>query len=100
VSRPSEAEICQINIHARQKARNKCCGFVAPLGQPDTIIATGDDTFAKMPIAPLAQSAKSQLRRLRDKLETEQPHSRCSDVERQARLAQSGRFPDVNYLVV
>ncbi len=63
-------------------------------------MATSDDTFTRMAIAPLAQSAKNQLRRLRHRLETEPPDSRCSELERQACLAQSGRFPVLNYLVV
>ena len=65
-----------------------------------SIMATSDDAFTTEAIAPLAQSAKSQLRRLRQKLETEPPDGRCNELEMQACLAQSGRHPVLNYLVV
>jgi hypothetical protein len=63
-------------------------------------MATSDDPFCTRALAPLAESAKSQLQRLRRKLETEPPDSRCNELERQASLAQSGRHPVLNYLVV
>jgi hypothetical protein len=65
-----------------------------------SVMATSDDPFTTRAVAPLAQSAKDQLRRLRRKLETEPPDRRCNELERQASLAHSGRYPAVNYLVV
>jgi type IV secretory pathway VirB4 component len=63
-------------------------------------MATSDDAFCNRALAPLAESAKSQVHRLRRKLQTEPPDSRCNELERQASLAQSGRYPVLNYLVV
>jgi hypothetical protein len=65
-----------------------------------SVMATSDDAFTTRAVAPLAQSAKNQLRRLRRKLETEPADSRCNELERQAALAQSGRHPALNYLLV
>ncbi|MCI0516721.1 MAG: hypothetical protein L0Y45_02705 [Woeseiaceae bacterium] len=65
-----------------------------------SVMATSDDPFTRCAVAPLAQSARNQLRRLLHKLRTEPPDSRCSELERQATLAQSGRYPVLNYLLV
>jgi hypothetical protein len=65
-----------------------------------SFIATTQDDLASRALAPLAASARNQLRRLRQKLETEPPHERCNELERQACLAKSGRFPVLNYLLV
>jgi hypothetical protein len=65
-----------------------------------SVMATSDDPLITRAVAPLAQSAKNQLHRLRHKLQTEPPDRRCSELERQATLAQSGRYPVLNYLLV
>ncbi|HSD71003.1 MAG TPA: hypothetical protein VLB07_15705 [Woeseiaceae bacterium] len=65
-----------------------------------SVMSTSDDPFTRRAVAPLAQSAKNQLCRLLQKLRTEPPDSRCNELERQATLAQSGRYPVLNYLLV
>lgn len=65
-----------------------------------SFMATSDDPLTRLAISPLAQSAKNQLGRLRQKLQSEPPDYRCNELERQTLLAQSGRYTALNYRVL
>jgi hypothetical protein len=59
-----------------------------------------DDSIAycAKALLPIMHDTKKQLNNLRQKLVTEAPHTRCNEIERQACLARSGRYPALNYL--
>lgn len=50
-------------------------------------------------VSPIYDGVSQQLMRLRKRLQTERPRHRCVEIEHQAMLAQSGRYPISNYMV-
>jgi hypothetical protein len=60
--------------------------------------ANSGDPLCARALTPLIQSARSQLRSIRDKLIKLPAHDQCSEFEKQACLARSGRYPVLNYL--
>lgn len=65
----------------------KC--FVAGMGNSDCI----ELVRAMMP------DVREQLRRARQRLESEPPDIDCANFDRQEALARSGRYPVLNYMV-
>jgi hypothetical protein len=64
-----------------------------------TYAAGSEDANCAKALAPIIASTKKQLNDLRHRLETDAPDARCSEIERQTCLAQSGRYPILNYMV-
>ncbi len=61
--------------------------------------AGSEDTHCAKALLPIISSTKKQLKVLRHRLVKDPPDTRCSEIERQACLAQSGRYPILNYMV-
>jgi len=61
--------------------------------------AGSEDKNCAIALQPIIGSTKEQLSALRHKLLTAPPDKRCNEIERQACLAQSGRYPVLNYMV-
>jgi hypothetical protein len=60
--------------------------------------AGNEDVHCAKALLPVIESTKQQLKILRHKLATDAPDARCCEIERQTCLAQSGRYPVLNYM--
>ena len=46
------------------------------------------------------QDTRDQLKRMRQRIESESPATGCASFDRQELLARSGRYPVLNYMIV
>lgn len=63
----------------------------------NTYAAGDNDALCSSALLPIIISTKKQLANIRRRLLTEAPHTQCNEIERQACLARSGRYPALNY---
>jgi hypothetical protein len=64
----------------------------------NTYAAGDSDAYCASALLPIIHETKRQLEGIRQKLRTAAPHTQCNEIERQAALARSGRYPALNYL--